>query len=205
MAKKTPPLLTKGRYQLKAPFSADATKIYICKAIRSFADIYELGRDVFTSYYEPKGLTQTEFEADRQEKANIITLMTESQDEVIYVPDTYILSYPNMNDISYSRIVLSLSFGALPDYLSLENAQDQIAGVASDIIGKEPDVALHKAPHAEAITPSEHETLEANRLAAIENRQTEYARIQELQDQNDALQQRVNALEQLAINNGLLE
>lgn len=201
--KVTPPLLARGRYQLKMPWNAEPTQIYVCMAIRSFADIYELGKDVFETYYVPMGLGKAEFESDRKAEANIITLMSEDS-PVIYVPDTYILSYPDMNNVTYSHVVMSMSLGALPDYLSFEHLGSQIANLASDVIGVVPTVRVHKAPHAGVITPEEHEVLEVNRLASVQLRETDHARVLQLQVERDVLQQKLTALEQLVIDNGLL-
>lgn len=202
--KLTPPLLAKGRYELKMPFQVDPGKIYTCMAIRSFDDIYELGEDVYETYYQPHNLSQEVFERDKELQTNIITLMSEDG-PVVYVPDTYIVSYPAMGDVAYSHVVLSISLGAIPDYLSLDFLKDQLANVASDTIGITPEVKVHVAPHAGVVTPEEHEIAEVNRLAAIKNRTTDYAKLKELQNQNAALQERIATLEQIIIDHGLLE
>lgn len=202
--KRTPPLLTKGRYQLKMPWQADNTKLYVCHAIRSFKDLYERQIDVFSEYYEPKGLTETEFDVDVEARANIVTLIADD-DSIIYVPDTYIVSYPDMGNYQYSHMVLSTSMGPLPDYLDLEYLKGQISNLVSDVIGASAEVQEHRAPHTGVITPAHHESLEVARLAAIEARETDYARLQAAQVQLDEKNQIIETLEQILIDNGLLE
>lgn len=202
MARRTPPLLAKGRYQLKAPFSAGISTVYVCKAIRTFDDIVKLNIDVFEKYYKPWGLTDAEYEADRREGACIITLMSSpigieaDAPELVYVPDTFILSYPDMTDVLYNHVVLSLSLGAIPDYLSLDFLKERLSEVASDVIGVEPVVNEHIALSSGAVSPAQHETRETIRLAAINTRTTSYSRVQELQASYQDLMTRYQALEQ---------
>lgn len=203
MAKKTPPLHTRGRYTLKQPWSTDATTLWECYAIRSFDDIYKLSVDVYQQYYAPKNLDEATFQADRQEGANIITLMNGNGD-VLYVPDTYILAYPSMDNVPYSHVILSMSVGALPDYLDLTFLGEQIAAVASDVIGYVPTVKVHRAPTVNAFTPTQHEEAEAGRLAAVKLLTTDHARLQQAQATIDALQQKVANYEKIMIAKNLI-
>lgn len=203
MSKKTPPLNARGRYQLKAPWQASLDKVYRCIAIRSFDDIYELGVDVFLAYYEPFGIARSTYDQDRRLGANIITLATDDN-ELIYVPDTYIASYPDMSSINYSHVVLSCSLGPVADHVPLDFLLQSVSTVVSDTIGIEPTVNLHLAPHTDVISPEQHDVLEAARSAAIKNRKTDYAKVRELQIQNSSLIQRVKLLEQIIKDKGLL-
>lgn len=201
--KRTPPLLTRGRYQLKMPWQADPAKIYVCHAIRSFKDLYEREIDPFAEYYEPRGLDQNAFDEDVAAKANIITLIAEDE-SIIYVPDTYIVSYPDMGNYKYSHMVLSVSMGPLPDYLDLSYLKGQVSNLVSDVIGASPEVNEHRAASTGAVSPDQHETLEAARLASIELRETDYARLQDALITIDDQSQKIQTLEQILIDNGLL-
>lgn len=201
--RRTPPLLARGIYQLKAPFNASPTKVYICYAIRSFKDLYELGTDVFSEFYSPVGLTQSEFSVDRDEKATIVTLISEDN-QIIYVPDTYILSFPDMGEVSYQRVILSVDFGILPDYLSFDYTEQELAGIGAKVLGKTPDIELHVAPISGAVTPDQHETLESSRLANIELQTTDRAKYLNQLRANDSMLERLKTLERIVIDNGLL-
>lgn len=201
--RRTPPLLARGIYQLKSPYNASPTKVYICYAIRTFKDLYELGKDVYSEFYSPYGLSEVEFSEDREAGAAIITLISEDN-QVIYVPDTYILSFPDMGDVGYQRVILSVDFGILPDYLSFDYTKQELEGVAAKVIGKTPDIELHVAPISGAVTPDQHETLESSRLANIELQTTDRAKYLRQLKINDALIERLQTLEQIAIDNGLL-
>lgn len=201
--RRTPPLMARGIYQLKEPWSAPGSKVYICYAIRSFKDLYELGSDVYTDFYLPKGVSETDFASDKDEDATIVTLIADDN-SIIYVPDTYILSFPDMGDVVYQRVVASVDFGILPDYLSFDHMLSQLATTGSDVIGKLPETTLHVAEISGAVTPDEHQSLEASRLANIEAQETERAKYLQQLRLNDDLIQRIQSLERIIIDNGLI-
>lgn len=189
MAKKTPPIGAKGRYTLKSPWVANPGVLYECEAIRSFDDIYQLGSDVYNEYYLPMGLmdgadfegTPFSFSTEKSLDPNIITLRG-SDGTFIYVPDTYILSYPSMDGVRYSRMVISIDLGSLPDYVDLGPLKTSLANLAQQVIGAVPDVDEHRAASTNQPTALEHDALEAARVAAISITQTDHQKyLQEVQ------------------------
>lgn len=201
MPQKTPPLHAKGIYQLTTPFVLTSGVLYECIAIRSFSDFLEKGEDVFTKIYAPNGLTQAQFDADKALGANIITLVSGSQ-PVIHVPDTYIASYPILNNVKYKSIVLSIALGPMPDATDLSFLTTQVQGVVSDVIGVSSEVKLHVLQNTDVVTESEHEALETARQAAITNRTTDRAKVLSLQDQVAQLQAKLATLQTIIIDNG---
>lgn len=194
MPKFTPPLNARGIYTLRAPFPDITTKIYKCTAIRSLRDYVELGKSAFEEVYQPAGLTEADYTADLQEQANVITLTSE-EFPTLYVPDTYISKYPDLEYVRYSNLVISASLGALPDDLDLTLLQQQVAGVISDVIGVMPVVRLHRYGGSGVVTMQQHQLNEASRQAAITNRLTDRARVIALQAEKAQLQQRIVDLE----------
>lgn len=211
MPKRTPPLGTKGRYVLRTPWSTNPTMLYTCLAIRSFDDIYKLGYDVYSTYYVPMGLTNGavvggltfQFDAERNATANIITLRA-TDGTYIYVPDTYIASYPDMSEHTYSHMVLSVSLGALPDYLDLSAVKDAVSGIVAQTFGLTPTVKEHRTPSTANPTAAQHEAMEASRTAAITLLETDHARALRYQGLNLVLQDKINALTAILSANNLL-
>lgn len=189
--KKTPPMYARGRYVLTAPWDSliDSTKTYTCIAIRSFKDIYEDGLDVEKEFYNPNGLVNGQnyagspfsFDGEKEAQANIITLLRDDNQQYIYVPDTYIAAYPSMADVKYNQIILSMNFGAMPDYLDLSAIKTTLASSVGAMIGKTPTVNEHRAPSANTPTPVQHDALEGTRIGSITNRETDYVKIKRLE------------------------
>lgn len=206
MAKRTPPLYATGTWQLTSPFTAQAGSVYTCHAIRSIADLRAVGIDPFVRYYEPLGITRVVYEADLDNLPNIITLMSDTA-ATIYVPDTYIQSYPALDTIAYRHVVLSVSLGPVPKTLTFGDLQSKMSELVTTNLGVvDPDVRVHEAEAiAEGVSSDQHQILENARLASITGNTTERARRMALEDTNQALIDKVLALEKIIRDNGLLD
>jgi hypothetical protein len=203
MPRRTPPLNTVGRYELNTPWLAQTTKVYTCKAIRTFDDLRARSIDPFKFAYQPYGATDSVYQSDLTERAAIVTLMS-ADGEIIYVPDTQIVSYPNMGDYHYRHLVLSVSLGAVPDSLSLEWLMEQISETTRLTVGITPAVNLHEALVRDAIDPVEHEQIQAARAAAITNTVTYKAQVETLTRVVNEQAARLAAYEQKMRDEGLL-
>lgn len=199
----TPPIGTKGRYTLSPPFETVPSLAYTNIAIRSFKDIEELGEDVFATYYEPMGLSDSIYQADARAGTLIITL-DDGNGTFIYVPDSYIAAFPNMGDITYNHVVLSISMGALPSYVPLDNLKQQISTLVSDSIGVTNKVEEHIAPSRGVVTPEQHELAEIARTAAITMRSNDRALLLEERKKRIEIEEKYNVLFQFCIDKGLL-
>ena len=211
--KKTPPMYARGRYVLTAPFDSliTATRLYTCIAIRSFKDVYEDGLDVEIEYYNPMGLVNGQdyggspfdFQAEKDALANIVTLIGDNG-QMIFVPDTFIASYPDLTDVKYSQIVVAFNFGAVPDYLVLSAVKSGMANLGASHLGVVPAVTEHRAPSANAVTPIQHEALEVARLGAISNQETDYAKWKRMEQKIIQLQDTIDKQTAILEENGWL-
>lgn len=197
---KTPALYTKGIFTLGTPFTLTPNVVYTCEAIRSFQELINAGVDIFTTYYEPVSLTETQYETDLAAGANLITLMAPGY-ATVYVPDTYITAYPQVGNVAYSTVVLGVSLGPVPDALDLTFLKEQIADVVSGVIGIAGTVAVVVSPSTDVMTPQQAQNAEDARQAAITNRTSDYAKLQALQAQFNALQTQYNALQAWVVAN----
>lgn len=208
--KKTPPIYAKGRWILRLPFIANPNKIYTCIAVRSFADVYKLGQDVYRVFYLTMGVTDGgaiaglpfNFIAEQQLKPNIITLQADDG-ETIYVPDTFIQRFPDMGDVKYSHLVLSVSLSAVPDYLNLEEVKDAVAQTIASRFGFVPQVREHRAPSTDNPTPEQHEAIEAARLASLDLLETDAAKVAKLLGISAKKQQTIDGLMKVLRSNGI--
>lgn len=203
MAKLTPPLLTKGRYTLISPFVAETTVLYTCTAIRTFSECRDSGINVLDTYYIPLGLGVGEYTRDLNAGANLITLYSE-ESVAIHVPDTYIESYPNLGQVNYNHVVLSVSLSSVPDFLDFSNLKLLMSSLVSDVTGVVPKVAIHKAASKGVITPEQHETIEVARVAAITHRTTDRAELLKANAKVTALETQNKILTKLLKDAGLL-
>lgn len=208
MARNTPTMNTSGMFTLVTPFAAASDLVYKVIAIRSFDDIYKLGVDVYSKYYKPMGLiddgtgTGFNFASEVAQNANIITLMSEDG-KIVYVPDTYIASYPKLDTIPYQQVVLSLSLGPLPTTLDVQPLLNEVKDLVSARYGiQNPIASIHAVTDSIAVTPSQHATITQVRLGNIQTVETPYTEMIKMQAQIIELKQTITALTQICTSNG---
>lgn len=199
----TPPISTKGRYSLKAPYQTTPGVVYTCVASSLIQALENTGIDVFELCYNPKGLTQSDYMTDKALGVVILTLASEEL-APLYVPNNYLLAMPDVNSIPYHHVVMSLSLGPVATTLDLINAQMAAAAAVSDVIGIEPEVHLGVMPLSKAFTPEEHEIFEIAREAKINNRDTNYSRVLDLERQLETARQQNVILTKIVKDKGLL-
>ena len=205
MQPRTPPLYATGRWVVDTPYKVAGTAIYTCKAIRSFDDLKARGIDPYKEFYELQGISQEDYEIDARNLANIVTLMSDTQ-PTVYVPDTYIRSFPDITTVPYRHIVLSISMGAVPDTLSLDDFKTKTQEYALASLGINVQVKEHQAGAlSEGVDQISHQSLENNRLAKIENNNTTWADLVRKDAELEKLREQNRILVQLCVDNGLLD
>lgn len=196
MIRRTPPQDTMGRYELQDPWIASSKKVYTCHAIRSFRDLYVRGVDPFKLAYQPVGATASLREEDEAAGASIITLLADDG-EAIYVPDTRIVSFPDQGFHVYRNFVVSYSTGPLPEGVSFDWLTTKIAEEVTAVLGLTPTVRVHTSPVRDAITPDEHQRIEAARAAARTEQVTYKARYEKAQSELEEMTEKYRQLQEL--------
>lgn len=210
MAKITPSLYASGKWVLSSPWAAAPDITYVCHAIRTFEDIEKLGEDVYQRYYKPyiiDGNTYNGkvwyFANEKLEKPNIITLIS-TDNRVIYVPDTFIVTFPDTAEFQYSQLVLAVPLGLLPDTYDVTHITAAVKDKINTLLGIDINPLLARGAVNGNPTLDEHLALEANRQAAIRrNVSYETLLIQEKQ-RTTVLEERVRLYETILRENGLL-
>lgn len=188
MANITPPLLLRGLWTLRTPFTVTANTIYMVEAVRTYDDMLKLNVDIVARVYTPVGLDKAAYDSDVLANAKIVSLTAAGQ-PTIYVPTTYIEKMPDDTAISYDYVVLSIALGAVPTSLvdQIQQTMDEIKSTVSDLIGITPSVNVSIAPSAGTVTAEQHRINEENRINAIKRRETEHAENLRLTADNERL------------------
>lgn len=163
--KVTPTMKSKGFFDVRSPFTLNRKKVYEVVAIREFPDLWAEHVNVFEKYYEPEGLTEEDYNRDIGLGASIVSL--KSEEGILFVPDTYIVSYPDLGVADYHHVVLGVSLGPIDRNKNLKGVMDDIKELVSTFLGVKPEVTLHIAPMKEAITNKEAKQLEQVRKGHI--------------------------------------
>lgn len=201
----TPPLEISGRFEAIAPYNTLVIPgaYYTCVAVRLFVDCEADGEDVYTKYYQPVSLPNSEYSLDKTAGAAIVTLR-DPDGRFVELPDTFVASYPKMGAAKYHHVVLAISLGPLPETVQLDNLKANLTEMVSGTIGVENKVIITAAPSSGVISDTEHEAMETARLAAITNRTTTKAELFRSQQQVLQMQERINVYEEILRANGLM-
>lgn len=180
MARVTPYYGASGIWELKEPWRTKLGKEYTCTAIRSFVELEIRGMDIYTQVYAPKGLEESIFERDSEEYATLVSIIADDG-EIIHVPDTYIIKYPDISVDNYRRFILSCELGTLPGDSQLTHITASVRDVISKYVGRTPNVTIHIADMVPSgLSPSERTREESNRKRAIESNNTLSGQLQQL-------------------------
>lgn len=173
----TPPVGASGIFALASPFDVQLIPgvSYTCIAVRKFADIQKLGVDPFSVYYVPNSLSEAIYTADVTAGECIVTLRSNGG-TFLYVPTSYITSYPNMGGIPYTAIILGISLGAIPNTLDLTAVKTKISNVVQDSFGITPQIQQAAISETKNMSISDANAIESARLASITDDQTDYAK-----------------------------
>lgn len=192
----TPPVSASGLFQLAPPFEQELIPgvNYTCIAVRKFADIQKLGIDPYSTYYVPNGLTETIYEEDVVAGECIVTLRSNGG-AFLYVPTSYILSYPNQGGIPYTAIVLGVDLGPIPNYVDLTAIKMAISNLVHDTFGVTPQIQQAAISETKNMSIADANAIEAARLSEINTNQTDRAKYLASQAQLSAALAKIQELE----------
>lgn len=206
-----PVMNSKGRFVLKLPFVAKETVIYSVIAIREISDLYIKGENVYKNYYQSVGLVNgtningSVFNYDEEVKTKPVIVTLEGTDGTItYVPSSYIISYPNEGDITYSRLVFSADLGAIPDIVAVDAILGDVTELIQSRFGVRAKVNIHRSYSAVQPSNSEHELLEASRLGSIISTSNNYSENQALREELDDALIKIKLMTDILIENNLI-
>lgn len=157
----TPTINTVGVFKVEKPFFVESKRVYEVVAIREFDDIWLQGGDVYEEYYKPNGLSEEIYERDVKLGATIVTLKSKVGN--VYIPDTFIESFPKLGYLNYKHVILSVDIGAVSDDINLDALIADLKELASKHVGVTAKVKKHTAPTTNALTRDEVKSLEKQR------------------------------------------
>ena len=189
-----PTIGSTGSFLLAVPFTTPVGERYTVMAIRKLGDFIAQNETPFEDIYQPKGLTQSQYEADLVLNLEIISLQSE-KGFWIHVPAQYITSYPITNGIPYRKVGIMVGLPPMPTDKDLTFLQTQITGLITDTLGVIPKLQLVEQSKVVLIPSVDHQATQAARQILSAGRNTDYSRAKILEVQlNDAFQ-KIQALE----------
>lgn len=170
----TPPLGAYGKYTVRSPWVISNTMSYRCISQRRVEEFVQTGKDLFKTIYEPLGLSEDVCKADLALGVVIIGLLSTNGDR-LFIPDTYISSYPDQSGVVYDYTVLSVDLGPQPNTMDLSTLTEELKLVANKYTGVSLDaieVHTHTAISTTTMTQEQFIDAEDARMIAIDNVET---------------------------------
>jgi hypothetical protein len=185
-----------GIYSLNAPWNTAlvANTNYTCISIRELAEIVSSGGDPFNDYYVPENLDISVYNTDVANGVSIIGLQA-ADNSVVYVPSSYIASYPDGNGVPYRVMLLSIPIGPIPDSLDLSAISQKIQDDVQDMIGVQATVRSVAVSKVQLLSASDAATVEAARQALITNSTTDYSKYLAAQQNYEAALTQISVLD----------
>ncbi len=160
----TPPINAVGLYTVKAPFTIVSGAVYKCEAIEGFEALDHKGIDIHAIYYAPHGLSAAQYDSDRLNSVDIVTLVSLSAPTIV-LPSSFILDYPTGGAIPYSQHFLVVDVGLLPDNFDFTAVEADFKETVQAIVGNDPNITHVVHPVLETIDEGTHEQLTKARAA----------------------------------------
>lgn len=191
-----PDISASGLWVLKEPFNTLllTETPYTCVAVRKTSDLLKIGEDP-KKFYTDKGLADTVYAEDLKVDVCIISLQCNSTGDIVYVPSTYILSYPKGSGVPYSMMGLAISLGAMPESTDLTYLKQRMKDIVTETVGVEGTVHQLSISTMQLMDQDSHKRLEVARVAKITINKTDRELYLEEQAKNEALTTRVAELE----------
>lgn len=173
----TPWVYAEGLFTAKSPFNTvvDPTVSFKVEAVRTINEIQLAGRDVYELVLKPVGISKdnaTDYiDAMIRDNACIVTL-TRQQGPLVYVPTTYLTSYPNVDGVVFERLCLIVDCGSCsPDTKNrLDDTLQGIKLVVQKNLGiTTPLVQIGTLPERSYVSKTQAEAWENSRLLQIDS------------------------------------
>ncbi|ENJ7998999.1 hypothetical protein AB2K85_000734 [Escherichia coli] len=197
------PVNTTGLFRVKTPFTLAETVIYTVEASRTFPDLVRQNIDVYNSYYQPVGLGREEYLADANVSASILTFKSRDG-QVVYIPDTYLESYPGLSGITYQRNVLVVDLALVPDYVKVSSITKDVSDILTHTLGIEPKVEVTTLEYEGKVTEEQHLQMEAARKNKIRESIPLGEKVAALTEENKKLKELNNQMLEILKANGLV-
>ncbi|AFQ96668.1 hypothetical protein STRATTON_223 [Erwinia phage vB_EamM_Stratton] len=193
---------TTGLFKVKEPFAIAEDVIYTVEAVRTFPELVDRKEDVYNKYYLPVGLGREAYLADANVGGSILTLKSRDG-QVVYIPDTYIESYPGINGLEYKRNVMVIDLAFIPSYVDPTTISEDVKNIITAGLGIDPIIDITSMDYEGTVTEENHLQMEAVRKAKIRNTTPVSEQLVSAQQENAKLKALNAAMLEILQANGL--
>lgn len=183
-----------GSFELTAPFTnaVRPNARYTVRSIRCLSSIIADGEDP-RSFYESYNVPDIDYIRDLQNDVAIIGIQAVTG-EYVYVPQSFIASYPMISGVSYRPLSVVLPLGMIPDDQDLTNLQAKADILVADLLGIESTSRLVVVGASELHDENAHQRIMLERANMVKVSESPAAMVVRLERENARLREENAAL-----------
>lgn len=157
-----------GCISLLSPFDTlvNPNRQYKVISVRLIQDMVLVGERPLEEIYQPVGLGETEYRQDLDAGKSIVTFAGDGE-ELLYIPESYISSYPVSNGIYYQSKGLVFDLGPLPETYDLAPVLNMIKQEIKNLVGVNSEGRIVNTSAKTKISYTDHDTITSMRNANI--------------------------------------
>lgn len=199
-----PTIGSSGSFKLAPPFDAKmgVSERYTVKSIRTISEIEANSVDVKKIYYLDNGLTELDYIQHVEVDMQIVSLQS-GYGQWIEVPAVYILEMPKIDGVPYQKKNIIISLPPIPTDMQISVLAQDLQDTATLFIGAEASHAIIDVSTVLAVDKDTHETVKAERVAAMAASDNPAIRLKEKEAYIDLLLAKIARLEKYIIDNNI--
>lgn len=153
---------TQGMFEAEAPFDkvVDPKAYYTVQSLRSPAEMLANKVDLFKLVWEPAGATELDYQqqlASLTAASGMFLVLSAKNKPLVYLPSTFVKSYPAVDGVLYEHLCIILDCGAVPGTFKdvLNSGLDHCVNYLKDNYGMENPTATIGTIQTRAYIPKE--------------------------------------------------
>lgn len=154
----------RGAFTFRDPFSKHNDLILEVSGLRRISSFLPEGLDIDAILYTPAKVALSDKEADHLADVAIVIFQT-SDNQIIYVPESFIVTIPRADGVVYNERALVINLGSIPVEIGLDAVAELCKQSVRRLIGVVPDVK-EVAIGWETLVDYKTDTVERGKYAA---------------------------------------
>jgi hypothetical protein len=182
-----PSMNAAGRFEAAAPFDqiVNQSTYYTVEATRTIHEMEGAKLDLYSLVFAPVGVTAEDFPTvlkRAKDSGAIICALLDRNGLPVYVPTTYLTSFPLVDGVSYERMCMIADLGPVPPSMALAMQQvlDHTKQYITATLGVTSTVRLGTIPTVGYVSQSQADAYENTRKGLITDASNDVAKVKTL-------------------------
>jgi len=185
-----PAINAAGRFEAAAPFDqiVNQSTYYTVEATRTIHEMEGAKLDVYSLVFAPVGVTAEDFPTVlKRAKADgaIICALLDRNGVPVYVPTTYLTSFPLVDGVSYENMCMVASLGPVPPFMrdAMQQVLDHTKQYIAATLGVTSTIRLGTIPTVGYVSQAQADAYENTRKDNITDSSNDVAKVRALTQQ----------------------